>query len=55
MHTESTASGLTFAAANAAFAATVCNSIELVPLNFPPNVPNGVRFAPTINTPIGNF
>ena len=49
--TVSTFSGLTFAAAKAALAATVCSSIELVLTNFPPKVPKGVRLAPTMNTP----
>lgn len=51
MTTESTASGLTLPDANAALAATSCNSAALVLTNFPPYVPKGVLFAATINIP----
>lgn len=49
--TVSTISGFTLAAARAALEATVCKSQAVVLTNLPPYVPNGVRLAPTINTP----
>lgn len=50
--TESTASGGTFAAVRAAFAATVWSSVKEEFANFPPYVPKGVRLVPTMKTPL---
>lgn len=51
MMTESTSSGFTLAADRAALAAVSCKSTQVLPANFPPKVPNGVRFAPTMKIP----
>ena len=51
MITESTSSGLTLAAVRAALAAISCKSTQVLPANFPPKVPNGVRLAPTMKIP----
>ena len=49
MHTLSTAEGLTFAAERAAAVALTARSVAVRPFSLPPNAPNGVRFAPTMN------
>lgn len=49
--TESTSSGLQFAACKAALHAAVWRTVDEVFLNEPPKVPNAVRFAPTMNIP----
>ena len=50
MMTEFTASFGTFPTSRAAAAATCAISVAVKPFSFPPNVPNGVLFAATINT-----
>lgn len=49
--TESTASGGTLPASSAAADATLQISVAVIPLSFPPKVPNGVLLAATIKTP----
>ena len=51
MTTESICSGFKPAAVIAALLATSCRSVMVFFTNFPPYVPNGVRFAATTNTP----
>jgi hypothetical protein len=51
MLTESICSGVSPAAEIAALQAAVCNCVDVVFLNAPPNVPNGVRLAATMKIP----
>jgi len=51
MTTESTIFGSMLPAASAAFAATICSSVDEVFTNLPPYVPKGVLLAATIKTP----
>ena len=52
MITESIKLGSTPPAARAALDATTPSSVGLTLRSLPPNVPNGVRFAATMNTPL---
>jgi hypothetical protein len=52
MFTESICSGVNPADEIAAFAAAVCNCVDVVFLKAPPNVPNAVLLAPTMKTPL---
>lgn len=47
-----TCSGLTFAPSRAALLAIAPRCVAVIPFNFPPKVPKGVRLAPTTNTPV---